>query len=98
MSDVLSNLSTALAAAVETAGRGVVRVEGRRRLSATPAARGDQRGQRDGGDVCEDLERGPHVRCIPAGILPGAPPARPRRPPWARDPYSSGPSRRSPRS
>ena len=35
MSDVLSNLSTALAAAVETAGRGVVRVEGRRRLPAS---------------------------------------------------------------
>jgi S1-C subfamily serine protease len=35
MSEVLSNLSNALAAAVETAGRSVVRVEGRRRLPAS---------------------------------------------------------------
>ena len=35
MSEVLANLSNALAAAVETAGKSVVRVEGRRRLPAS---------------------------------------------------------------
>ena len=35
MSEILSNLSDALAAAVETAGKSVVRVEGRRRLAAS---------------------------------------------------------------
>jgi S1-C subfamily serine protease len=35
MSDILTNLSDALAAAVETAGQSVVRVEGRRRLPAS---------------------------------------------------------------
>jgi S1-C subfamily serine protease len=35
MSEILSNLSNALAAAVETAGESVVRVEGRRRLAAS---------------------------------------------------------------
>jgi S1-C subfamily serine protease len=35
MSEVLSNLSSALAAAVETAGKSTVRVEGRRRLPAS---------------------------------------------------------------
>jgi S1-C subfamily serine protease len=35
MSEILSNLSNALAAAVETAGKSVVRVEGRRRLPAS---------------------------------------------------------------
>jgi S1-C subfamily serine protease len=35
MSEILSNLSDALAAAVETAGKSVVRVEGRRRLPAS---------------------------------------------------------------